>query len=530
MAGVRVVLVEDNRLFRETLELLLGLREGIEVVGSVDGGAGGRRGLRRAPRPTWSLIDYRMPGLDGAQATAAVLAASPASARRLPDRLGLGTRSASSCSAAGAVACLTKDEDLDRIVDAILAAGTARREPDRREHGDRPRLDRRLPGGPGALPELADRAALRQLRRRELPRLRRSRRRTSSTRGSRAGRAADDLAADARRLPRGLRGARAAVRADLLAAALLDALGHVRERRGRRGARRARRCAWSTRARSRRRSRCSRSPCSGGSSAGTTDEEIDALVERYRATHGLLFTVDTLEYLARGGRIGRGAAFAGTLLNVKPILGIEDGEVVPLKRVRGSAEGARGARRARRGRRRPTRRRCGSGSRTRRRRSGSRRSSRSCARRGRRRRSRSSTALGAVVGTHAGPGTLGLFWFDDVSSDLSRVLYSEAGGDATRSHGLLGVVRDGEWPRPRGWAGPSGSTLPLETLPGVGADAREASCGRSASRRSATCSSGGRGATSRRRARSRSRSSGATRRWRSPASSSPSGCGGRGGG
>jgi hypothetical protein len=48
---------------------------------------------------------------------------------------------------------------------------------------------------------------------------------------------------------------------------------------------------------------------------GTTDNEIDALVERYLVTHGLLFTVDTLDYLARGGRIGRGAAFAGTLLS-----------------------------------------------------------------------------------------------------------------------------------------------------------------------------------------------------------------------
>ena len=38
---------------------------------------------------------------------------------------------------------------------------------------------------------------------------------------------------------------------------------------------------------------------------GTTDEEIDALVQRYVPEHGLLFTVDTLEFLARGGRIGR---------------------------------------------------------------------------------------------------------------------------------------------------------------------------------------------------------------------------------
>ncbi len=68
---------------------------------------------------------------------------------------------------------------------------------------------------------------------------------------------------------------------------------------------------------------------------GTSDEEIDALVERYRRERGLLFTVDTLEFLARGGRIGKAAAFAGTLLHVKPILSIHDGEVVPVKRVRG---------------------------------------------------------------------------------------------------------------------------------------------------------------------------------------------------
>jgi DegV family protein with EDD domain len=68
---------------------------------------------------------------------------------------------------------------------------------------------------------------------------------------------------------------------------------------------------------------------------GTTGEEIDALVERYRRERGLVFTVDTLEFLQRGGRIGKAAAFAGTLLQVKPILSIEDGEVVPVRRVRG---------------------------------------------------------------------------------------------------------------------------------------------------------------------------------------------------
>ena len=69
---------------------------------------------------------------------------------------------------------------------------------------------------------------------------------------------------------------------------------------------------------------------------GTTDDEVDELVVRYLREHGLLFTVDTLEFLARGGRIGRAKAFAGQLMNVKPILTIGDGEVLPVKRVRGN--------------------------------------------------------------------------------------------------------------------------------------------------------------------------------------------------
>jgi len=71
---------------------------------------------------------------------------------------------------------------------------------------------------------------------------------------------------------------------------------------------------------------------------GTTDEEIEALAERHRERAGILFTVDTLEFLAKGGRIGRGKALMGSLLNVKPILAIEDGEVVPVTRARGRAK------------------------------------------------------------------------------------------------------------------------------------------------------------------------------------------------
>ncbi len=69
---------------------------------------------------------------------------------------------------------------------------------------------------------------------------------------------------------------------------------------------------------------------------GTTDGEVDELVARFKRESGLIFTLDTLEYLAKGGRIGRAAGWAGQLLHIKPILTIAEGEVLPLKRVRGN--------------------------------------------------------------------------------------------------------------------------------------------------------------------------------------------------
>ena len=74
---------------------------------------------------------------------------------------------------------------------------------------------------------------------------------------------------------------------------------------------------------------------------GTTDEEVDELVARFKREAGLIFTVDTLEYLAKGGRIGKAAAMAGQLLHIKPILTLADGEVLPLKKVRGAQKAYR---------------------------------------------------------------------------------------------------------------------------------------------------------------------------------------------
>ena len=122
MPGVRVVLVEDNQVFRETLELLLGLRGDLDVVASVGSGSEAVE-VCRALEPDVLLVDYRMPGLDGAQTTSEVLRASP-STRVVCLTASVSREEVEQLYAAGAVACLTKEEDLDRIVDAIRLAAS----------------------------------------------------------------------------------------------------------------------------------------------------------------------------------------------------------------------------------------------------------------------------------------------------------------------------------------------------------------------------------------------------------------------
>ncbi|MGI9186971.1 MAG: DegV family protein [Gaiellales bacterium] len=70
--------------------------------------------------------------------------------------------------------------------------------------------------------------------------------------------------------------------------------------------------------------------------AGVPPAELPAVVERARQSCDCLFSVPTLEYLQRGGRIGRAQALVGTLLGVRPLLAIEEGEVVPAGKVRGA--------------------------------------------------------------------------------------------------------------------------------------------------------------------------------------------------
>jgi DNA-binding NarL/FixJ family response regulator len=118
--AIRVVLVEDNVVFREALELLLGLRGDIEVVGSVgDGGEAVRACASLAPDVV--LMDYRLPGLDGVQATTAIREAAPGVAV-IVLTAEVSRRERDALREAGAVACLTKDDHLDEIVAAIQNA------------------------------------------------------------------------------------------------------------------------------------------------------------------------------------------------------------------------------------------------------------------------------------------------------------------------------------------------------------------------------------------------------------------------
>lgn len=68
---------------------------------------------------------------------------------------------------------------------------------------------------------------------------------------------------------------------------------------------------------------------------GASVEDIKN-ISTYHAKHmEHIFTVDDLEYLHRGGRVSKTAAFVGGLLRIKPILHVEDGKLIPLEKIRG---------------------------------------------------------------------------------------------------------------------------------------------------------------------------------------------------
>ena len=145
---------------------------------------------------------------------------------------------------------------------------------------------------------------------------------------------------------------------------------------------------------------------------GTTDEEIAALIERFYARCDVLFTVETLEFLQRGGRIGKAQALAGSLLNLRPVLGVEDGVVIAVARVRGKQKALTEFER-----RFEDATTDGPGLRISIAHANAEEWVGTLTDLARRVRPNAevefTSTLGAVVGTHVGPGAVGFFWFQD---------------------------------------------------------------------------------------------------------------------
>ena len=71
------------------------------------------------------------------------------------------------------------------------------------------------------------------------------------------------------------------------------------------------------------------------SNEGATHEDIVKRAHFLSSHMEHLFTVEDLDYLAKGGRVSKASAFLGGLLNIKPLLNVEDGNLVPLEKIRG---------------------------------------------------------------------------------------------------------------------------------------------------------------------------------------------------
>jgi DegV family protein with EDD domain len=72
--------------------------------------------------------------------------------------------------------------------------------------------------------------------------------------------------------------------------------------------------------------------------AGKSKEQIIKAIHAMIDKVQTYFVVDTLEYLERGGRIGKASALLGTMLNIKPILTLQDGMIAPFEKIRGKGK------------------------------------------------------------------------------------------------------------------------------------------------------------------------------------------------
>jgi DNA-binding NarL/FixJ family response regulator len=117
--ATRLLLVEDNDVYRASLELLLSLQPDLEVVGAV-GSGDAAAGAAASLEADVVLMDYRLPGLDGAEATRAVIASSGAAVVCLTAEATPEEREA--VVRAGAVGLVEKGGPIHALAAAIRAA------------------------------------------------------------------------------------------------------------------------------------------------------------------------------------------------------------------------------------------------------------------------------------------------------------------------------------------------------------------------------------------------------------------------
>ncbi len=69
--------------------------------------------------------------------------------------------------------------------------------------------------------------------------------------------------------------------------------------------------------------------------SGKTVNEIENVLQEIKDSTFIQFSVPTLKYLVKNGRVGKAEGLAGTLLNIKPILGVDEGQIYPISKIRG---------------------------------------------------------------------------------------------------------------------------------------------------------------------------------------------------
>jgi two-component system response regulator DesR len=123
--SIRVLLVEDNDVYRESLVFLLRRVDGLDLVGAVAVGAGAAQACLEA-RADVVVVDFRLPDVDGAEVAADLRSRCPDAAVVFLSA-SAGRREYDAASSTGA-ALVRKDEGVAALVSAVRAAAGRRRE------------------------------------------------------------------------------------------------------------------------------------------------------------------------------------------------------------------------------------------------------------------------------------------------------------------------------------------------------------------------------------------------------------------